>query len=573
MKKLFLLSCSLFLINVAFGQANCFFAQDYLPSATQVKVCVGKPITMNDAGCTDFYSDIPNPPIPAFPRVYRFFPTQSPIATKTHTYTQPGTYTVEFIGNLIATSGGSSVIRTNYVQVLPTPKPKVKLTRCAGTLKVEFTEFAPYDRYKVKFGSSEQIVTANTSILTFPAGTANISVVGEYNLNKTIGDGFESGVNSDTTISNFQIYNNLSDIASTFKAEQQGIASACNGKIKVTIPKVFADIRYEIAISKGGKPFEILDVIENKNQDNYTKDIEELNMLGLEHKIEIRLKDLCNNMYVFSQPFFPTLSSLPLKVRKVNASFSLDNKLQISWAATGQAQEELRTYQVLENGKVLDVTTNVQLGFSGKENKNSCYTVEYTTSCGVKTLTSETACPMILRGKDISPEERFLEWTPYKNSENERIVGYNVVKINSIGGAVDNFSAGTATNYRDTKEDLENQIIQYRIEAITESGEKYSSNLIRIERPARLFFPNVFTPNGDGLNDTFFPKGLFIKNFKMSIFNQNGQKLFESSALGEGWDGNFGGKAMATGVYIYSCEVQDLIGNTIKNSGTFLLQK
>ncbi|KOY84785.1 hypothetical protein AD998_00230 [bacterium 336/3] len=563
MKKLLFLACSILFINSVFGQANCFYAQDYIPSATQVRVCIGKPITMNDAGCVNFNPD-PN-------RLYKFFPAQSPTTTKTHTYTQTGIYTVEFIGNLIS-GGGSSVVRSNYVQVLPTPKPKVKLTRCAGTLKVEFVEFTPYDRYKVKFGSNEQIITTNPAILTFPAGTTNISVVGEYNLNKTTGDGFESGVNADTTVSNFQIYNNLSDIASSFRAEQQGISSACNGKIKVSIPKVFADIRYEIVISKGGKPFEILDVIENKNQDNYSLEIDSLNNLGQEHRIEIRLRDLCNNTHTFSQPFFPTFSNLPLKVQKVNASFSLDNKLQISWTATGQAQEELRTYQVLENGKVLDVTTNVQLGFSGKETKNSCYTVEYTTSCGVKTLTSETTCPVILRGKDVSPEERFLEWTPYKNSNNEAVIAYEVVKVNSIGGAIDNFPAGTATNYRDTKEDLENQIIQYRIKAITATGESFS-NLIRIERPVRLFFPNVFTPNGDGLNDTFFPKGLFIKNFKMSIFNQNGQKLFESSALGEGWDGNFGGKAMPTGVYIYSCEVQDLIGNTIKNSGTFLLQK
>ncbi len=572
--KLLFLAYSFLLINIAFGQTNCFYAQDYLPSATQVRVCVGKPITMNDGvRCTDFFSDIPNPPNPVFPRVYKFFPTQSPTSNKTHTYTQTGIYTVEFFGNLIATSSGSSVVRTNYVQVLPTPKPKVKLTRCAGTLKVEFLEFAPYDRYKVKFGSNEQVVTTNPAILTFSAGAANISVVGEYNLNKTIGDGFESGVNADTTISNFQIYNDLKDIQNTFRVEEQGIGSACNGKIKVSIPKVFSDIRYEIAISKGGKPFEVLDVLENKNQDNYSLEIDSLNTLGQEHRVEIRLRDLCNNTYVFSQPFFPTRNNLPFKVQKVNASFNLDNKLQISWAATGEAQEELRTYQVLENGKILDVTTNTQLGFLGKDNKNSCYTVENTTSCGVKTLTSQTVCPVILRGKDISPEERFLEWTPYKNSDNEAIISYEVIKINSIGGAIDNFPAGTATSYRDTKEDLENQIIQYKIDAITESKGRYSSNLIRIERPLRLFFPNVFTPNGDGLNDTFFPKGLFIKNFKMAIFDQNGQKLFESSALGEGWDGNFGGKAMPTGVYIYSCEVQDLIGNIVKNSGTFLLQK
>jgi len=564
MKKLLFLWCSILFTNQVFSQ--CFFAQDYVP-ASQVRVCVGKPITMNDAACLGF-SNI----------VYRFSNSE-PIATgpggiplDTKTYNVLGMHTITMYGNV--GSVGDSVKRVNYVQVLPTPKPKIRLTRCAGTVKVEFAEFAPYDRYRVKIGANPDVlITANNPApITAPAGTYNINIVGEYNLNKTTGDSFESGNNADTTISNFQIYSNLSEIANTFKVEQQGLASTCNGKIKITIPKVFTDIRYEIAISKSGKPFEILETLENKNQDNYTLDVEGLNTLGKEQRVEIRLRDLCNNLYIFSQIILPTTSNLPLVVQKVNASFNLENKLQISWTSTGQAQEELKTYQVLENGKVLDVTSNIQLAFSDKNTKNSCYTVEYTTACGIKTLSSEITCPVILKGRDISVEARYLEWTPYKNSENEEVIKYDVVKFNSIGGAIDNFPAGTALRFTDDKEDLENQVVQYRIEAMTISG-KYFSNLVRIERPVRIFFPNVFTPNGDGLNDTFFPKGVFIKTLTMSIFNQNGQKLFESSALGEGWDGTFQGKPVPAGVYIYACEVEDLIGNHVKNSGTFLLQK
>ncbi|MFN3316773.1 MAG: T9SS type B sorting domain-containing protein, partial [Raineya sp.] len=71
----------------------------------------------------------------------------------------------------------------------------------------------------------------------------------------------------------------------------------------------------------------------------------------------------------------------------------------------------------------------------------------------------------------------------------------------------------------------------------------------------------------------FFPKGLFIRSIKISIFNQNGQELFTSSALGEGWDGTLAGKAMPAGVYVYTCQAEDLIGNRKNFSGTFVLQK
>lgn len=70
-----------------------------------------------------------------------------------------------------------------------------------------------------------------------------------------------------------------------------------------------------------------------------------------------------------------------------------------------------------------------------------------------------------------------------------------------------------------------------------------------------LWFPNVFTPNHDGLNETFRPvaQGI-ITSYQIIIFNRWGQKLYESNDAIIGWDGTSEGKQCPDGVYFYIAE-------------------
>lgn len=73
-----------------------------------------------------------------------------------------------------------------------------------------------------------------------------------------------------------------------------------------------------------------------------------------------------------------------------------------------------------------------------------------------------------------------------------------------------------------------------------------------------IFLPNAFTPNGDGKNDVFIPKGLNITYFKMYIFNRWGERLFESNSILEGWDGYFNGALCPMGSYVWVIEYEGL---------------
>ena len=66
--------------------------------------------------------------------------------------------------------------------------------------------------------------------------------------------------------------------------------------------------------------------------------------------------------------------------------------------------------------------------------------------------------------------------------------------------------------------------------------------------------PNTFSPDGDGINDTFSGKGVFIKEFKMTIFDRWGNIIFVSDDINKPWDGkaNKGNEIVLADVYIYS---------------------
>ena len=66
-----------------------------------------------------------------------------------------------------------------------------------------------------------------------------------------------------------------------------------------------------------------------------------------------------------------------------------------------------------------------------------------------------------------------------------------------------------------------------------------------------LQVPNVFTPNGDGLNDEFRVAYKSLKSFQCWVYNRWGRKVYYWSDPQKGWDGKIGGKNAAPGAYFY----------------------
>ncbi len=75
---------------------------------------------------------------------------------------------------------------------------------------------------------------------------------------------------------------------------------------------------------------------------------------------------------------------------------------------------------------------------------------------------------------------------------------------------------------------------------------------IKDDCKSKWYIPNSFTPNGDQLNDEFAPTFLNCENYKLQIFNNWGEKLFESTDHTKHWDGFYKGQIVQDDMYIYT---------------------
>ena len=80
----------------------------------------------------------------------------------------------------------------------------------------------------------------------------------------------------------------------------------------------------------------------------------------------------------------------------------------------------------------------------------------------------------------------------------------------------------------------------------------FSDTSITLQCPCNITIPNVFTPNGDGVNDLFQPDfESFFETYHMYIYDRWGKRVFSTTSQEEFWDGKIGSQDAADGVYYY----------------------
>ncbi|WP_118973063.1 PKD domain-containing protein [Taibaiella koreensis] len=102
-----------------------------------------------------------------------------------------------------------------------------------------------------------------------------------------------------------------------------------------------------------------------------------------------------------------------------------------------------------------------------------------------------------------------------------------------------------------------------------------ATDAVVVKKDCYIDVPNSFTPNGDGVNDYFFPRQLLSRSvgaFTMKVFNRWGQIVYETSNRnGRGWDGRFNDKEQPSGVYLYQINVILENGRTEQFTGNVTL--
>jgi len=102
--------------------------------------------------------------------------------------------------------------------------------------------------------------------------------------------------------------------------------------------------------------------------------------------------------------------------------------------------------------------------------------------------------------------------------------------------------------------------------------EGYDSIQIWVVGQPALFVPTAFSPNGDGKNDVLKPTGIGYREIEyFRVFDRWGEKVFDTSHFGEGWNGNFKGQPAGIGTYFWVLKTVDRFGKEAIISGDAIL--
>lgn len=170
--------------------------------------------------------------------------------------------------------------------------------------------------------------------------------------------------------------------------------------------------------------------------------------------------------------------------------------------------------------------------------------------------------------------------TPSLNLDDDKLVyeGDHVALFGAVPGANSNavynwqpseyLSCSTCSTTVALAVDTITYTLTYTDENGCDATDTITLNVLPV---VELFWPNAFSPNGDGNNDLYLPYGNNVKLIEWKIFNRWGEKVFQSTSFFQGWDGTYKGQMQSPQLFVYEANVT-MMNNTVKKfKGSFML--
>ncbi len=268
-------------------------------------------------------------------------------------------------------------------------------------------------------------------------------------------------------------------------------------------------------------------------------------------------------------------SSLFVNLSSLNKALRISYSKNVPWTIhhyTILRQNELREDSVGQTADLNYIDRGLQ------EGQNYCYRVKSTgefPDLGIKGLVSYSQiscavpvdtvppCPPILVARSVCDSlANRLTWNNVNDSCAEDAAFYRIYYRSTLDGdmaRIDSAAPATNTAYWHYPENT--MAGCYAVTAVDSVGnESEYSNIVCLDECINYSLPNVFTPNGDGINDLLRPNPYNrVEKIDLKVFSRWNTLVFQTEDPEINWDGKHfrTGKLVAPGVYYYVCDVYE----------------
>ena len=312
----------------------------------------------------------------------------------------------------------------------------------------------------------------------------------------------------------------------------------------------------------------------------YTNHAYKIKAYELNGTQQVSWSDTCHVKPIWINEVLPT--------KNWRATVENDQFVRLEWEKAPEGRVPVKDYLVYKlNNKNLEYQLNPATfkdlffnDYATKVNNQSyLYKVTVRDTCNDVSIATMHSKSILLKANfDVEKRRPVLNWNAYDYWE-EGIDHYQLQRLQADGTFITIANLkNTDTTYTDQNIPLNctpqytYRVLAFRNQPDTGSWHVESvSNHAKVQPVSTLFIPNAFTPNDNGLNETFGPIGTFITDYHFMIYNRWGEKIFETQECMKAWDAVYNEQKVPEGVYLYILYAKGIDGKFYNLKGDVTL--
>ncbi len=326
---------------------------------------------------------------------------------------------------------------------------------------------------------------------------------------------------------------------------------------------------YNIYRADGDNNFKIIDSVFDRNA-NAFNDFSSPNYGVTNYRYFIRVENECGFEGLSSDTLgtFDQLKMLPDKQYLYNVTVK-DDQVHLTWNQTKELdfaryflwkgyrnqkpEEFVMELDFLKQTDTVYLDKNVQVN-----DTSHCYYIIMLDTCGNYGPAGKIFCTTLLRGSS-KYFENTLGWQKFVSAD-DYPVNFDLGRyapISTVRNLVGLYH-DTTLNAVDDNFNTDDGRYTYEIDVLHQpigwpgTIARSRSNKVSLEQKPYVFVPNAFSPNNDGVNDSWLIKDVFVKDYILKVYDRWGRLVFETLDKNKQWDGkDLEGNAAPSDVYVF----------------------